>query len=175
MAAIVQVLEEYAATLERDSQRHPLCGSATLSVGRIEGGMSVNIVPAECTIEIDRRVVPAEDGAAVMGPVEDYLRHRLDFDFEMLPPWSIGRALADDNNAVLAAELLLAATSIVASSHKTGAAFGTHAARYAASGVPSVVFGPGSIEQAHRKNEWLDIEQLNQASEIIYRFLTGQC
>ena len=94
MAAIVQVLEEYALTLERDSQRHPLCGSATLSVGRIEGGTSVNIVPAECTIEIDRRVVPGEDGTAVMGSVEDYLRQRLDFDFEMLPPWSIGRARA---------------------------------------------------------------------------------
>jgi acetylornithine deacetylase len=175
MAAMVQVLEGYAATLQQDSRRHPLCGPATLSVGRIEGGTSVNIVPAECTIEIDRRVVPGEDGTAVMGPVEDTLRNRLDFDFEMLPPWSIGLPLADDNNADLAAELLRAATSVVPSSHKTGVAFGTHAARYAASGVPSVVFGPGSIEQAHRKNEWLDIEQLNQASEIIYRFLTGQC
>ena len=144
-----------------------------MSVGLIEGGTSVNIVPAECTIEIDRRVIPGEDATKVMQPVEDFLRERLDFDFEMLPPYSIGLTLPDDHNGELADGLVAAAEKTGRSSEKLGVPFGTHASRYAAVGVPSVVFGPGSIAQAHTKDEWLEVEQLNQAVDVLYEFLTS--
>jgi len=48
--------------------------------------------------------------------------------------------------------------------------FGTNAISYAAVGVPCVVFGPGSIDQAHTADEWISLEQVEQASEILYRF-----
>ena len=51
-----------------------------------------------------------------------------------------------------------------------GVPFGTNAAAFAAAGVSSVVFGPGCIDQAHTADEWLDLEQLSRASEILYRF-----
>ena len=172
MAKLISVLEEYAGELAT-SPAHPLCGPKTLSVGRIEGGESINIVPALCTIEIDRRVIPGEDRLEVISQVDAYLRARLDFDFEMLPPTSISHALSDDNNGDLAARLIVASSSVCAASRIVGLAFGTHAARYAQAGVPSVVFGPGSIEQAHTKDEWLDTQQLEQAGEILFRFLTS--
>ena len=56
MARVVECLEEFAAELPRRVGPHALCGAASLSVGRIEGGISVNTVPDECTIEIDRRI-----------------------------------------------------------------------------------------------------------------------
>jgi len=40
----------------------------------------------------------------------------------------------------------------------------------AAAGVPSVVFGPGSIQQAHTKDEWIEISQLERAADVYYRF-----
>jgi acetylornithine deacetylase/succinyl-diaminopimelate desuccinylase-like protein len=49
--------------------------------------------------------------------------------------------------------------------------YATNAAFFAAAGVPSVVFGPGSLEQAHTQDEWLPLGQLQQAAEIYYRFL----
>ena len=51
-----------------------------------------------------------------------------------------------------------------------GVPFGTDAAVFSSVGVPSVVFGPGSIDQAHTVDEWLALDQLTQASEILYQF-----
>jgi len=172
MARVLACLEEYAAELPRKSRPHPLCGGATLSVGVIAGGVSVNTVPDECTVEIDRRVIPGEDSEAVMGQVEQYLRDRLDVPFDMLPPWIMGPALPDDDNGGLADQLLRVTANVVGPKRKIGVPYGTHASRFAVAGVPSVVFGPGSIAQAHTRDEWISIEQLQQAAEIYYRFCT---
>ena len=58
---------------------------------------------------------------------------------------------------------------------KIGVPFGTDAAAYAAAGVPSVVFGPGSIDQAHTADEWLALDQLHAASEALYQFGKRGC
>jgi acetylornithine deacetylase len=52
--------------------------------------------------------------------------------------------------------------------------FGTDASRVAVTGVPSVVFGPGDIAQAHTKDEWIDLSQLEPAAEILFRFACGK-
>ena len=163
-------LEDFAKELPNLVHPHPLCGSATLSVGRIEGGMSVNTVPDWCTIEIDRRVIPGEDGHAVIEPLSHYLSSRLDFDVEMLPPWLVGLPLADDDNHEWADRLMTHIEAVAGPHRKTGEPYGTHASRTAAAGVPSVVFGPGSVQQAHTKDEWICTDQLRQTAEVYYRF-----
>jgi acetylornithine deacetylase len=170
MARVVACLEEFAAELPRRIPPHALCGTASLSVGRIEGGISVNTVPDECTIEVDRRVLPREDVAGVMEQVDEFLRQRLDFEFEMLPPWVRGSGLPDDVNLPWADRLLESVRAVTGRGEKIGVHFGTHASRTAAAGVPSIVFGPGSIAQAHTKDEWIEIAQLAQAADIFYRF-----
>jgi acetylornithine deacetylase len=170
MAEVLSCLERFAGELPRMIKPHPLCGSATLSVGRISGGISVNTVPDECTIEIDRRVVPGEDPQAVIPQVTTYLRERLDVDFEMLPPWLDGATLSDENNGPWADRLMTHITAVVGAREKQGAWYGTNASRLAATGVPAIVFGPGSIRQAHTADEWIDIGELRQASEIYFRF-----
>jgi len=61
-------------------------------------------------------------------------------------------------------------TACGGSGRPIGVPYGTDAPHYAATGCPTVVFGPGSINQAHTADEWLDIEQLRTASEILYDF-----
>ena len=169
MSQVLSYLERYAEELGRMIQPHPLCGSPTLSVGRISGGISVNTVPDECLIEIDRRVVPGEDPSSVIPHVDTYLRERLDVDFEMLPPWLDGATLSDQNNGLWADRLLAHVAAVAGKRKKQGAWYGTNASRFAASGVPAVVFGPGSINQAHTVDEWIDLNEVRQASEIYYR------
>jgi succinyl-diaminopimelate desuccinylase len=53
---------------------------------------------------------------------------------------------------------------------RLGVPYASDAAMLAAAGVPTVVFGPGFIEQAHTADEWIPLDQLRQATEIIYRF-----
>jgi acetylornithine deacetylase/succinyl-diaminopimelate desuccinylase-like protein len=169
MAEVLLCLERYADELPRMAPAHPLCGTATLSVGRIMGGISVNTVPDECHVEIDRRVVPGEDPRQVIPHVTTYLRERLDVDFRMSPSWLDGATLSDDNNGPWADRLMEHITAVAGPREKQGAWYGTNASRFAVTGVSSVVFGPGSISQAHTVDEWIDLGQLNQAAEIYYR------
>jgi len=174
MAQVLGCLERYADELPRMTPAHPLCGSPTLSVGRISGGISVNTVPDECLIEIDRRVVPGEDPASVIPHLTTYLRERLDVDFDNLPPWVDGATLSDGANGPWADRLLRVVAAVAGTRQKQGAWYGTNASRFAATGVPAVVFGPGSINQAHTVDEWIDVQELRQASDIYYRFCADQ-
>lgn len=170
MAQVLTCLERYADELPHMFKPHPLCGSPTLSVGRISGGISVNTVPDECTLEIDRRCIPGEDPQAIIPHLTTYLRERLDVDFEMLPPWLDGATLSDANNGVWADRLMKHIAAVAGSREKQGAWYGTNGSRFAAGGVPAIVFGPGSIRQAHTADEWIDVEDLRQAAEVYYRF-----
>ena len=171
MARVVTALEEYAEQLPQRGTPHPLCGTSTLSVGKINGGTSVNIVPHLCEIEIDRRTLPGESSADALSELETYLREKTSANFEMLPPWIDADSLADDHNPELADRLLEQIAAVAGPREKQGAWYGTNASCFAVTGgVPAVVFGPGSIAQAHTEDEWLEIEQLHQAREIYYQF-----
>lgn len=174
MARVVTALEEYAAKIPTQRPAHPLCGPATLSVGRIDGGSSVNIVPDHCSIEVDRRLIPGEDRFGVIDELADYLRSKLDFEVTHDEPYCASPSLGDDLNGALSEQLMRAIRDVVGPRQVIGVPYGTHASRFARVGIPSVVFGPGDIAQAHTKDEWIEISQLDHAAEIYYRFCCGR-
>ena len=169
MAKLVSALQEYADSLAATVQAHPLCGSASLSVGKISGGTSVNIVPDECVIEVDRRIAPGEDAAGIVAGIRNFLAARLDFDFEFDAPWIECPALTDANNTDLANTVLKHVAAVDGPHAAVGVPYGTHASPTCAAGVPSIVFGPGSIQQAHTKDEYIDIGQLEKTAEVYFR------
>jgi acetylornithine deacetylase/succinyl-diaminopimelate desuccinylase-like protein len=151
---------------------HPLCGQPTLSVGTISGGLSVNTVPDGCAIEIDRRLIPGVKPEEAYRHVLDYVTREMGSDptIEHEKPFLIGAGLLDQTNGPLAERMVAAAREARNECAKIGVPFGTDAAAIAGAGVPSIVFGPGSIDQAHTADEWLALDQLVQASEALYRF-----
>ncbi len=172
MARVLLALEQYAADVQRNVPHHPLCGAATLSVGTISGGISVNTVPDRCTIEIDRRLLPGEDTQTAYAEVQQYLANALGgLTLEHEPPFLIGPALADTHNKSLGARLAEVAKGVFGRCELVGVPYGTDASKIAAAGVPSVVFGPGNIAQAHTADEWIDLEELALAAEVYYRFV----
>jgi acetylornithine deacetylase len=173
MAPILAALQEYAALVGDRVPAHPRCGRATLSVGRIEGGVSVNTVPDACSIEIDRRVLPGENGWDAIHDVERFLKERTSGDFTFGEPWLVGMALSDATNGPLSDRLLECIAGVAGPHRKVGVPYGTHASRFDGAGVPSAVFGPGSILQAHTKDEWISITELRHAAEVYYRFCTS--
>ncbi len=76
MAKVVSALEEYAGVLA-NSTPDPVLGPPSLSVGRIEGGISFNVVPDWCEVDIDRRVIPGERVADCPGQAREFLASRL--------------------------------------------------------------------------------------------------
>jgi acetylornithine deacetylase len=173
MARVLLAMEEFAAWLPSSRPAHPLCGPATLSVGLISGGSSVNVVPDGCGIDIDRRLLPGEDPLAARQEIIDWLAPRFDFELFHDQPWCNSPGLNDNNNQSLARELLQHVEAATGPHHCIGVPFGTHASRVAAAGVPAVVFGPGDIAQAHTKDEWIEVAQLHQATEILCRLING--
>ncbi len=175
MAELLQALQQYATQIVPQLGWHPLCGSASLSVGRIYGGQSVNIVPDRCTIEIDRRLLPSESAEQAWQHCWKYLVGRLSQPdrLEMEPPWPPIPGLSDESNGPLAEKLSAVVAKVTGQPcQRLGADYTTNAAFYAQAGVPTVVFGPGSIQQAHTADEWIALEQLHQAAEVFYRLVT---
>jgi len=179
MAHLVALLERYARLLaDGHMGRHPLCGTPNLSVGRIEGGSSVNVVPDFCAAEIDRRLIPGENARGAYDAVREYLRSELrrqqasveDHDWTFEEPWLVSSPLTDGPNQELADRLSACVERVLGRVERVGVRYGTHASRTAAAGIASVVFGPGSIQQAHTADEWISLEQLQQAAEVYYAF-----
>jgi acetylornithine deacetylase/succinyl-diaminopimelate desuccinylase-like protein len=172
MGRVIAVLERYHREVALQAAPHRLCGTPTLSVGTIAGGLSVNTVPAECVIEIDRRLIPGEDAQTVHRQIVDYVTRETDGDPNVVhdSPFLVGLGLSDHDNGPLAEKIVAGAHRANLDCRAIGVPFGTNAAAFSAVGVPSVVFGPGSIDQAHTADEWLALEQLAAASEALYQF-----
>lgn len=175
MARVLLALEQYAKEVCPTLGSHPLVGKATLSVGLIRGGISVNTVPDRSTIEICRRVLPGEKAADAREKVIDWLAAREELQpilgaIEHEPAFISGFSLSDDNNGALAERLGEVSHRITGRGKRIGVPYGTDASRIAAADVPSVVFGPGSIDQAHTCDEWLPLDELPQAAEVLYEF-----
>ncbi len=174
MAPVLEALERYAGELGKIVSEHPLCGRATLSVGTIQGGLSVNTVPDVCTIEIDRRLLPGEEGLAAYEHVLAYLRETATkVEVEHQHPYLLSTPLADRDNGALAERLVAVLRRVLGRGEKIGVSFGTNASRISVANVPTVVFGPGSIDQAHTADEWLSIDELTKAADVLYEFLAN--
>ncbi|MSU83986.1 MAG: M20 family peptidase [Pedosphaera sp.] len=169
MSRIVLALEtEYASELAA-RPAHPRLGRPTINVGRIDGGRQPNIVPAECIIDIDRRTLPGETEAGVRFEIRALLqRQGLKACFDTLRT-SPCEPLETNPDLPLVQALTRAAGRRIT----RGVHYFTDAAPLAAGGIPSVVFGPGDIAQAHTEREWLAISQLEKSILILERFLRG--
>ena len=167
MSRIVHLLEtDYARQLRK--RRHPLLRHATINVGTISGGRQPNIVPDHCAIRIDRRTIPGESDPAVKREILAFLRRHglvatmIDTKHEEpAPPMETSLRLP------LVQKFLHCARQ----KKPVGVDFFTDAGVLAAAGIPSVVFGPGDIAQAHTDDEWVALSQLDRGTKLLSRFL----
>jgi acetylornithine deacetylase len=174
MAHLLVLVERYAEQL-RQTRSHPLLGPATLSVGRIEGGTSVNTVPDRCSVEIDRRSLPGEDVKTIPADFEAFLHQQhapAQIAFSCTAPWLNCPALGPENSAELVSRLGRIIDQVRGQHTVHPVPYGTDASTLAEAGIPSVVFGPGNIDQAHTCDEWIDVEEVEVASEILFRLAT---
>ena len=175
MGKLLTAIEEYAARL-RTTRNDQRLGEPTLSVGRIEGGVSVNTVPDDCVIEIDRRLLPGENPQDAPRAFEDYLKSHsaIDFPFTLEPIWLACPALNPKGAGEITERLGKAIDAVLGKHEIIAVPFGTDASTIADVGIPSVVFGPGDIAQAHTNDEWIAIEQMEKAGEILWRLVTAE-
>jgi acetylornithine deacetylase len=171
MGHLLTGIERYAEHL-RASKSDPLLGPPTLSIGRIEGGSSVNTVPDFCRIEIDRRLIPGENPQHVQQQLTDYLQHEcgLDIPFECGPLWISLPALSPERSGELVSRLGSVLDEVNGRHEVVTVPYGTDASPLAEAGIPAVVFGPGDIAQAHTCDEWIEVAEVERVSDILFRF-----
>jgi acetylornithine deacetylase len=172
MGHALVAIESYAKHVVGGLGAHPLLGRPTLSVGLISGGISVNTVPDACAIEIDRRLLPDEDPLSAQRHAIEALAAQLPADSCLVheAPFISAPGLRHDQNQQLAEQLGHCASRF-GGGRPIGVPYGTDAPFLASTGAPTVVFGPGAIAQAHTCDEWVAIDQLEAACEILQRFV----
>jgi acetylornithine deacetylase/succinyl-diaminopimelate desuccinylase-like protein len=166
MARIVDVLEtDYAKQLQR--RKHKLLGSATVNVGTIAGGTQPNIVPDHCLISIDRRTLPGETEISVQREIAALLKSKkLSAKISSV---KLAPALPLETNDQL--PLIRAFLRSAGQTKPVGVDYFCDAAVLAAAGIPSVVFGPGDIAQAHTADEWISLAGLELGKNMLLKFL----
>ena len=157
---------------------HLLTGRAQCSVNVICGGTQVNVVPATCEVQIDRRVVPGEKAQSVIPTVEDMLNglRRNDDQMNVLQaePDMIFPPLDPSGNEALIAFAQGVLKEMQLSFEPMGVGFGTNASSFNDLGIPTIIIGPGDIAQAHTSDEWIDLEQLRQGEAVYFNLMSSQ-
>ena len=150
----------------------------TVHTGVVQGGTQLNIVPKHCHFDFEFRHLPEDDPDALLGELKSYVEEHLlpemhavhgsagfEWEFQSSIP---GLDASEDSDVVRLAKALTGANT-------TGkVSFGTEGGLFEQSGMPAVVCGPGSIEQAHKPNEFIELEQVAQC-EVFLRRLFEHC
>lgn len=146
---------------------HPVLGRSTMNVGMIRGGSRPNIVPDLAEAEIDIRITPAlaEAGGALNLLAETIEFHDLPIEI-VNPHENPPMETAADHPMIRA---------LLATDSKTGLAgapWFSDAAHLSNGGIPSICIGPGSIDQAHTIDEFIEIAALEQGAAFFTDFLS---
>ncbi len=176
MGRVVGALEAYAkGGVGRDT--HPLLGKGTLSVGVIRGGEYVNVVPDRCEIEVDRRLLPGEEGRAALNAVRTYLNSAVEEEvgLEVVGPDLVVPGLNVSADSELVQAVGAAVKEVTGKAPLSGMTGTTHAGQMMQAGIPAVVFGPGGVGEAHTAGEELELAQLEQAAAVYEALMRSGC
>jgi acetylornithine deacetylase/succinyl-diaminopimelate desuccinylase-like protein len=170
---MVEFINQLRAQIESQlpAKAHPMAGAPTLTVGVIHGGIQVNIVPDSCWIEIDRRTVPGEQAEIVLKEVDELIRRmekdNPEFHFVREEPSVVSEYLDTPPGREIAQSALAACRTVLGQGELGAVAYGSDASKISAiAGVPAVVLGPGSINQAHTADEWVLIDEVVRCAEV---------
>lgn len=178
---IAAKLVGYLDQLAREKQGGPLQNRrfdppySSIHVGTIRGGTALNIVPRECRFKWEIRPIPDDDVDATVEQFKKFCSDEIepamkaiagDTGIETKTGVSIPALKPDPGSA---AETLVKA--LTGQNSTEAVAYGTEGGQFQAAGLPTVVCGPGSIEQAHQPNEWISLAQVKAGADFIGKLI----
>jgi acetylornithine deacetylase len=178
-ARVIARLKDMEESLEAEGRRDPLYDvpHTTLHCGVFSGGTSANIVPHQAQAWLECRSISGDDPMTYINQLiryaEDELTPRMQkidpdagFSFELRPQLP-ALETAPGHDAVTLAKRLANRNDHVK------VAYGTEASLFQSIvGIPSVVVGPGNIEQAHKPDEWIALKELDSCNAFLRRLIT---
>jgi len=178
-ARLIAYIRSVADRLARDEPRDTRFAvpHSTLQTGLIKGGIATNVVPRDCEFHFEMRNLPSMSHDTMEGEIVDYAER------ELVPQM---RRVATDAGIAFErgldlpafgiapdAELVRWAQEVARTTHLgTGAvSFATEASVFMKAGIPTVVLGPGSIEQAHKPDEYISYAQVAACEAFFARMI----
>ena len=168
MGAVITHFAGLDRELQDSGKSHPLCGTGRFSMNVIRGGTIASTIPGMCELEVDRRFLPGEDVDEIIAG----FHARLEALNARVPEMKVTVSAPSLEVAPLdlpcghpLVQAVERAVSVVTSAAAEVVAFpgGTDAPNM---GFPCVICGPGHLEQAHGRNEYVDISQMEMACGI---------
>lgn len=152
---------------------HPVMGAATLSVGTVEGGAGVNLVPDSARIGVDVRTLPGMDHAALLERLRSLMGADAEIDvFSNLPAvWTEPEVDWMQRVFEICAPFLAGPPDVRTATYMTDAAN----LRKVYGSVPTVVLGPGEPQMAHQTDEYCRMERIRQSVEIYEAIIGDWC
>jgi acetylornithine deacetylase len=184
----VEYAAEAVALLKNLARRHRDQGPydrafdvahTTIHTGVIRGGTALNVIPHECTFDFEFRCLPGDDPDRLLHEFRDYVRTRLEPEMRavhaaagfIIEPLSANPVLDTRPEA----EVVALAQELSGSSEIGKVSFGTEASQFHEAGIPTVVCGPGSILQAHKPNEYVELDQIMRCEAFLRRLADRIC
>jgi acetylornithine deacetylase len=147
----------------------------TLQTGVIKGGTATNIVPKECVFNFEFRCLPGADPSQLFDEIRGYAESLLP-EMRAVAPHAdiVWEPLADVPACDTAGDAAICALAQALARGETGrkAAYTTEAGLFHLAGIPTIVCGPGSIEQAHKPNEFIELKQIAACEDFIGKLVT---
>ena len=171
VVAARKLLDRFEAEMDKRTAAHPLLGPSTLTCTAFEAGEGPNTVPSRARLRFDYRYLPSEDGDAVwrrFGEIATELADASPGIRIVTEPPFIDSAAMD----VAEDEAVVRLFSAVCGRHgidptPEGVPFGSDSTKMVASGIPTIVFGPGNIVHAHSLDEHVEIAQVTKAARML--------
>ncbi len=157
MTDVVNFLRDEVGA-ELGAMSNVVLGSPTMSVGVIAGGSKANIVPDACELRVDFRTIP---GQSLDGVFERIRAMEPGVEVEI---YAAEPMLTDPGHPVIAKLETLGARCV-------GAPWFCDGANFASRGISAVAIGPGSIQQAHTEDEFIEVVELERGADFFERFL----
>ena len=149
----------------------------TLQTGTIKGGLASNIVPRDCEFQFEARTMPGassdrlyqeiQDFAATLLPEMQRVEPNAAIVFEMLAS-APGMGMEETD------AIVQLAASLARNKPNGAVSYGTEGGLFQQAGIPTVICGPGNIEQAHRPNEFATLEQIAQCEAFMLRLIDSE-
>lgn len=166
------LIAAYEAEMKTRTTVHPLLGPATLTCTAFEAGEGPNTVPSKSRLRFDYRYLPTENGMEVYRHFK-LVAERLQSTIPGLvvivePPFIDSSAMDVAEDSRIVSEMRAVCAERGLPDTVFGVPFGSDATKMVNDGgIPTIVFGPGSIDQAHSLDEYVEIEQVIAAAEML--------
>lgn len=171
IAALTELKKQWQQVRSETSEFFPETPFVALNIAQIRGGSAINIIPDHCEIDMGIRLLPGMDSSEIIEQIRSVV-----YDLEDSSCFSVD--VIDESLPLLSSEsseIHQTLCAMVSQSNSYGVSYASDAGPFQQMDMDCVLFGPGTIEVAHKPNESLPKNEFQQVGEVLEKIVRKMC